>query len=545
MSIPKEPRALMINIMYLVLTALLALNVSAEVLNAFKTVEKGIKNSKDAVNAKNDLIYETLVASVQADGREEKLVLIEKADKARKYRKEFTEYIKEWQGQIVEESGGIKQDKSGHDFFVGKKDVETTTRLLVNNGGGAEIEGKINEYRAKFLSLLDENVKADYEDKLTLQVEQPDDPTLDWPTSKFRKVPVQAVHTILTGFMADAYNCESTILDLLAKDLNKTDFKIDEFEAMAVSESKFLLSGKQFHADIFLGARSSTITPEVYLGKHTAAVKRIEAPDGGAVRFESLKALPESEMPLTNAEQIDVDDQGRAVYDVTASGSRTVQGVMKVEVPNTDPQQYDFYPFEFEYETFEAGSVVISPTAMNVLYIGVDNPVEIQAGNANPTTVSASGCGIRRADGPGKYVAKPAGAPRQESIVVNGRSNEGDAVTGRKEFRVKRIPDPYMFFGGKKAGGIPAAVARGQQGIIAKNDDFVFALRYNIVSFDMIYAPRSGPVVVEPSTSNRFTSGQQTILGRLRGGDRLFFSKVKVRLPDGTTREVGANFTII
>ena len=86
MSIPKEPRQLMINIMYLVLTALLALNVSAEILNAFKTVEKGIKNSTNAVDAKNGLVYNSLTAAAKKDGREESLALITRADEARKYR---------------------------------------------------------------------------------------------------------------------------------------------------------------------------------------------------------------------------------------------------------------------------------------------------------------------------------------------------------------------------------------------------------------------------------------------------------------------------
>jgi len=543
MSIPKEPRQLMINIMYLVLTALLALNVSAEILNAFKTVEKGIKNSTEAVDAKNGLVYNSLVAAAKKDGREESLQLIENADQARKYREEFVDYIEEWKQKMIEASGGVKMEK-GHEVLVGKKDVETTTNMFVEKGGGAEIEAKINEYRGKFLALLSEEDQAMLGDKLTLKAEKPEDPNMDWAASKFRKVPVQAVQTILTGLESDAYNCESTILDQLSKKVGAEDVKVDQFEAFAVSESKFLVTGKQYRADIFLGAKSSQVRPEVFIGNLTSAVTRTED-SKGRVTFSRIEKVPANQMPLSNAQPLEVTPDGRASFETIASGSRKVQGVIKVEKPGSKGELFDFYPFEFEYETFNPGDVVISPTAMNVLYIGVDNPIAITAGNANPSTVVASGCGIKPAGGGGKYVANPTGAPRVESVKVSGKSNEGDAVNGQMEFRISRIPDPYFYLGDKKTGGISKEFAQGQAGIIARNPDFVFDLKYQVMGFDMIYAPRSGPVISTSASGNRFSDEQKTVMSKLRGGDRLFFSNVKVKMPDGTTREVNTSFTII
>ena len=534
----------MINIMYLVLTALLALNVSAEVLNAFKTVEKGIKNSKEAIDAKNDLVYTSLVKAATKDGREESLAHIVNADQARKYRAEFTHYIDVIDSTMIAESGGTKMDKHDHEFLVGKKDVETTTFMFINEGKGAEIEAKINEYRQKFLALLSEKDAAAFGDKLTLKADQPDDPTLDWPTATFRKVPVQAVKTILTGIKSDAYNTEGTILDILSKKVGAEDVKVDQFVAFAVAESKFLVAGKDYVADIFLGAMSEQIKPEVLIGNHTSAVIRTEGSDG-RVSFERLEKLPADQMPLTNSQSLEVDAKGQARFETVANGSRTVQGVIKVEKPGSEGQLFDFYPFEFGYETFNPGSVVISPTSMNVLYIGVDNPIEINAGNANPSSVRATGAGIKPATGPGKYIANPSGAPRKESIKVSGKTNEGDAVTGQMEFRIARIPDPYLFIGPKKGGGAQKALLANQSGVIARNPDFVFDLRYKVVGFDMIYAPRSGPVISTSTQGNKFSDEQKTVLGRLRGGDRLFFSNVKVRLPDNTTREISSMFTVL
>ncbi|MFT7589313.1 MAG: hypothetical protein ACI959_001530, partial [Limisphaerales bacterium] len=154
-------------------------------------------------------------------------------------------------------------------------------------------------------------------------------------------------------------------------------------------------------------------------------------------------------------------------------------------------------------------------------------------------------CGVKKGSGPGKYIASPTGAPRAESINVSGQSNEGDPVSGSMEFRIKRIPDPYMFLGAKKSGAIPKAVAKAQLGIRAQNNDFVFDVKYRIVGFDLIYAPRSGPVLSEQSKNNKFSEGQKIILQRMKGGDRLFFSNVKVRMPDGTTRQLATNYTIL
>jgi gliding motility-associated protein GldM len=528
----------MINIMYLVLTALLALNVSAEILNAFKTVEYGIKSSYESVNAKNNLIYDVLVASAQDDGREESLALIDAADEARKYRKELKEYIEVQRAMLIEESGGEKELKDGSHVLVGKKDTETTTRILVDGGLGKEMQEKINDYKKKFSMLIPEKDRAEYASKLTLKADDPEDASKgDWATNKFRKVPVQAVMTIFTGLEADAYNAESTVLDYLSKQVGFKDVKVDQFEAMAVSESKYLLTGKEFVANIFLGAKSSQIEPEVYLGTFTDAV--VENEETGV--FERIQEVPADQMPLTGAEPLEVDADGRAQYKVTATGSRKMDGVIKVQVPGTE--LFDFYPFRMEYETFQAGDVVISPTAMNVLYIGLDNPVSITAGNANPSTVAASGCGIRKNGS--QYLAKPTGSPRRESISVSGRTNEGDAVSGSMEFRVMRIPDPYMWIANKKGGAIARAVFQAQAGPYAKNPDFVFDVNYRIVSFDMIYAPRTGPVISTNSNQNKFTSEQKTIISKLKAGDRVFFSNVKVRLPDGTVRPIATNFTII
>lgn len=550
MSIPKEPRQLMINIMYLVLTALLALNVSAEVLKAFDRVDKGMKNANTVVDGSNVILRDAIATGVEQDPKY--AILADKASEASALSNEFCTYLEGVKQRLFDESGGYKSKEDPSKGLKGAKNTEIPTNIFVDNGLGDEIKAKITQLKSDFISIIDtsianhESVLADYESTLTLGkgvidfTPDPKHPKYDWKTETFQKVPVAAVFPMLTAFQADAKRAEASMLEKLKSEIGKTDYKFDKLSATVLAETKYLVTGSDYNADIFLSASSSSTQPEVYLGTFTSEV---EANEDGS--YKTIEAKGEDEIPLSNAAPLEVDPiTGRAKFNVKATGSSKRQGVMKVRSQKAEGK-FDYFPFSFEYETFNPGGVVIAPTAMNVLYIGVDNPVDITAGNANPSTVSASGCGVSKASGPGKYVARPTGSPRSEAINVSGKTNEGDPVSGSMEFRIKRIPDPYMFLGPKKTGGIPKAVAAAQGGLIAKNDDFVFQVPYRIKGFDLIYAPRSGPALSAQSNNNKFTAEQKKILTRMKGGDRLFFSNVKVKMPDGSTRQISGNFTIL
>src|ERR687890_191392 len=94
MSLPKEPRQKMINMMYLVLTALLALNVSSEILNAFRTVNESLMNANGIIDTKNAGIFSSFERKIQDPKTAEKARLWkEKAETASKYAEEMVGYI--------------------------------------------------------------------------------------------------------------------------------------------------------------------------------------------------------------------------------------------------------------------------------------------------------------------------------------------------------------------------------------------------------------------------------------------------------------------
>ena len=216
MSIPKEPRQLMINIMYLVLTAMLALNVSAEIFNAFKIVDKGLVKSNSALGESNDALPEAIRTGTKKKSTLEKYADL--IDPARDASKEINDKIENLINRLIDESGDDNGVKGDGDYIYrngekttdlkGKKNKDVTTRILVKDGEGEKLKQELLDFRNAIIALADE------EDRETFSREIPDivdDNTWkekygnniagkDWSYFNFRQMPVQAVLPILRKF---------------------------------------------------------------------------------------------------------------------------------------------------------------------------------------------------------------------------------------------------------------------------------------------------------------------------------------------------------
>ena len=193
-----------------------------------------------------------------------------------------------------------------------------------------------------------------------------------------------------------------------------------------------------------------------------------------------------------------------------------------------------------------ASSLTVSADKMNVLFIGVDNPVSVGVSGVPSENVSASITqGSLSSKGNGKYVAKvtsPGTARVNVSAVIDGQKKN----MGSMEFRVARIPDPVPEVAGKRGGTIPAAVFRAQIGVVANLKDFYFDARYIVTSFKMGFNGTGYPDYIErTSSSARFTPEMQQLMQRAKPGSRIYIDNIKARGPDGTTRDLGSiNFTL-
>jgi gliding motility-associated protein GldM len=538
MSIPKEPRQQMINMMYLVLTALLALNVSAEILNAFKLVKDGLHTSNEAIEGKNTATMASFQKSMENDPKKT-APYFEDAQKVRKMTAEFIEYVDQIEQQLIVESGGYEDAEKTE--LKGKKNVDVTTRLMVEKKKGAELKRKIEEFREALINLpeiqkLNAEEKEELMKNLTLNADF--DPNAKavrrlgkktWEDYNFGRVPVIAVVTLLEKFKGDAKNSEAAILDKLYSKIDAASYKFDELSAKVIAPTSYVLAGTEYTADIFVSATSSTQNPEVFIGKFNNLVKI--GPNG---KLETLKT---DQMPLLDGYQPLKVEGGYGKYsDKTSSlGVKEVTGAVRVKKPQGDG--YEYFPFKFEYTVAQAG-VVVSPDKMNVFYIGVDNPVSISVPGFPDEKVSASITSGTITGGRGKYIVNVT-QPGKTTVIVSAKQPDGTTrQMGSVEFRVKRVPDPIAKVGDQAGGNIAASKFKVQRGLVAVLENFDFDIKFQIVGFEMTYGAKRQDLVSARANGPLFDSKMLDFINRAKPGDTFYFDDIKAKGPDGTTRKL-------
>lgn len=538
MSIPKEPRQQMINMMYLVLTALLALNVSAEILNAFKLVKEGLHTSNDAVEGKNVGTMANFKKSMENDPKKTG-PFFQDANKVRTMTSDFITYVEGIEKTLITESGGLDEDGD----LKGKKNVDVTTRLLVDKPSqkGAELKVKIEELKKNLVALpsLQKLNAAEREallKNMTLNADfDPNSKNVKklgkktWEDYNFGRVPVVAVVTLLEKFKGDAKNSEAAILDLLYSKIDAASYKFDDLSAKVIAPTSYVLSGTEYTADIFVSATSSTQNPEVFLGRFNSSVKL-----GTNGRLETAKT---EQMPLADGYKPLTVEGGYGKFSDKSSGlgEKEVTGAIKVRKPTGDG--YEFFPFKFQYTVAQAG-VVVSPDKMNVFYIGVDNPVSVSVPGFPGEKVTAGISTGSITGSNGKYTVKVTQAGKA-NVTVSAKQPDGSTkAMGAVEFRVKRVPDPIAKIADQAGGSIGASKFKVQRGIIAVLENFDFDIKFAIVGFEMTYGAKRQELVSARANGPLFDSKMLDFMSRSKPGDVFYFDDIKAKGPDGTTRKL-------
>ncbi|TWW01739.1 gliding motility protein GldM [Chitinophaga pinensis] len=506
MALPKDPRQKMINIMYLVLTAMLALNVSAEILNAFNIVNDSIITSNASITSKNAITYDQFTKQMSNDpGKVGPLK--EKADQVKAISSEMFVYIDTLKATIIREAGGLTEDGE----IKSKDNLDAPTRVMENQKKGAELEKKLTELRAKLLSFVDSKVAADFEKSLPLRIEVgkshgghgPKNAT--WTSYHFNMVPTVAAVTILSKFQNDVKNSESSIVDYLFKQIGANEFKFDKIKPFVSLNSKNLMEGQELVAQVAVGAYSSTVNPEIVV-------------NGSAVTA--------------------TDGLGSYKMNVSGLGEKTLSGTVTLKRPNGETETF---PFNEPY-TVGASTTSISADKMNVLYIGLQNPISISAAGVPAEQVAASiNNGTITKTGAGKFsvtVTKPGTATI--GVVANGKSMAG------KEFRIKYIPDPVLKVGMSKGPFMKAAEFKVQGGLRADLEDFLFeGVRYEVVSYRIGIDAKGKDYAEGEANSAYFPNSVMPVIRSLRAGDIVYFDNIRVKGPDGRVRDMSnVNFKI-
>jgi gliding motility-associated protein GldM len=496
MSIPKEPRQLMINLMYIVLTAILALNVSAEILNAFHTIDESMEDSSQVVNRSNQQIFQAIKTQAKAYSRFEPYR--EKATTVMSLSGAFYEYVENLKQTIVKEAGGLDEEGQA----VRKTDKDIPTRILVNEGKGSELQQQVLEVRNELLSLLDAEERKVMEAAIPLHIREMPKKTdkKNWAQFTFQQMPVAAVLPILSKFQQDARISETVLLNYF---LGRTGIEVNKPDAyipIVSMEKSYLTSGETFRGEISLAAYSSTA-------------------DNIAI--------------WVDGEPLAVEN-GKAIFSRPAgrNGTRTHQ--MKIQLTNPVTGETETFERDFSYQV-GSQSVTVAADKMNVLYVGVDNPISVSAAGVTSSSVrvNATGTNISKVSG-NKYIAKPTRIG-EAVITVTGEGLSPQAF----EYRVKKIPDPVIKLGRSKGGTMSAAEMRVQEGLIPVLEGFDFDARCNITSFEVARVPKNDDARVADNQGGKFTGRALNIVQSAKRNDVFYFDEIRVKCPgDGNTRKM-------
>ncbi|MEM0995307.1 MAG: gliding motility protein GldM [Bacteroidota bacterium] len=527
MSIPKEPRQLMINLMYLVLMALLALNVSAEIINAFFQIDEGIAKSNAIIDETNDYVIAVMQKNAEQDP-EKYQVLVEAAKAVRSISSDFNTYFDERRTELVEATNKgyyPADDPKYPNQPKAYKDKDVTTRILVNGyekdgawipARGEAIEAKIKSTRAKIIAIVWElegtagtNITAasiaDLEKSITLAVSEDwkNSEKKNWAEFTFKKMPLAAVFPILRKFQNDMKSTESAVINFLSGQIGAKAIKVDDFIPIASAEKSYVIAGEPYQAAITLGASSKS----VYENMSVKVKGQSLSTNNGIANYVVNTALP-------------------GVYDYEVA----------IDVTNPTTGERETYTKTFVYEVGRR-AVTVAAERMNVLYIGVDNPISIAAAgvSSNDLRITGTGAGLQLLGTGSKRIARVS-RPEPATITVSG----GGLQPTQFEFRVKRIPDPVPQLGRRRGGAIPSGEFRAQEGLVAILNQFDFDARCNIQSFQLIRAPKMQDTTTSDNTGGRYNTRSQRLVAAARPGDTYYFDKIKAKCPgDSAGRSLG------
>nr|WP_315402051.1 gliding motility protein GldM [uncultured Sphingobacterium sp.] len=504
MALGREtPRQRMISILYLVLLALLALNVPDTILDAFKNINNSLESSRSNVNTAVQQLFSAFESTKLKEEPARAKPIYDKAKKAQAIIGELNTYISSLKEDFTKQGGGIDPEKGD---LVKRENEDISPNLMINEKKGTILKDKINETRAKLLALLTPEEQKSV--SFSLEAKDPEKSVngkKSWEEINFGSgTPLTAAMTILTKIQTDAQNAESDMVKLILGKMDQAVVNLDKFAAVAVAPTSYLVQGQPYKAEVFLTASDSKSQPAISV----------------------------------NGSPLQIVD-GKGVYNVSTSKEGIFSWTGVVQVKQTDGSMKEYRTATQTYQVARP-SAVVSPDKMNVLYIGVDNPLSVSAAGTPTDKVKVNMTGGSLSGSGGKYNARVS-SPGTARISISAEVAPGKMQTlSTTEFRVKRIPDPIAKFAGKTGGSMATVALKAQNAIFAKLDNFDFDANFKVTKFTMIIAKPRADAIVLSTSGNQLSSSMASALNGITPGTRVIFDNIVAVGPDGTSRQLNA-----
>lgn len=495
----ETPRQRMIGILYLVLLGLVALNVSDSILDAFKNLGNSLNTSTQNTQSGIDNMFLSFRETKLKENPERAQPILQKAEQAQALVSKLTAKVGEYNKLLFAEGGGIEEETGDVKF---RSSTDISARLMINEKRGKELRDLINQTSAELKKLTNNEVS------FALSAEDPAPRggiKKSWEESNFGDgIPLTAAITALEKINADAKNAESAVVKHIFGKMDQAVVNLDKFAAVAVAPTSYLIAGQPYTAKVFLTAYDSKSNPQI----------------------------------TVNGSSIPVSD-GQGTYSYTPSvGTHTWKGSISVQQTDGTVKVYETEPMTFQVSQ---PSAVVSPDAMNVMYIGVDNPLSISAPGVPAESLKLTGSGVTLKDrGNGKYTARVS-SPGEVTLNVTATVDGKSQNLGASKFRVKRIPKPTAKIGGKDGGRISAAQLRGQSVVSASLENFDFDAKFQVTKFNMyISKPRVDPIGPYAAAGNNFSAQMKTALSGITAGSVVMIYDIVGVGPDGVAQNLNA-----
>ena len=507
----------MINLMYVVLMAMLALNVSNEVLNGFSIVEESLNRTTTNASRENLAIYEDFEQQMKANPQKVQ-EWYDKSQKVKQMSDKLYNLVDELKRAIVVEADGEDGDIKN---IRNKEDLEAASQVMLSpaRGRGQELYDAINAYRADMLKM----VTSTRQKKLlfsTLTTEIPENVQAmgkNWQEYMFEAMPTAAAVTLLSKLQNDVRYAEGEVLHTLVQNIDVKDIRVNALEAFVIPNSQTIVRGDKFSAHIVMAAVDTTQVPDIYIGNQKVNLK---------------------------------DNLYERICGST--GDFTLAGYIETLNGNGDRIRRDFS----QKYTVVDPSATVSADLMNMLYAGYSNPISVSVPGVplNKIQASMSGGGTLQPTGPGKYIARPSKVGENVTITVTSTNTGRPQQMGQFTFRVRKLPDPTPFITLKdeqgnpsrfKGGGLAKASLMGIDGIGAAIDDGILDITFRVVSFETVFFDNMGNAVTIISNGAQFSDRQKDTFRKLQRNRRFYISRVTAIGPDGIQRTLQNPMEII
>lgn len=502
--------------MYVVLMAMLAMNVSSDVLNGFQLVDEGLNRSKANSDVQNEAIFSTLEAAMKQNP-EKTREWYTRAKEVRSMTDSLYNFVEDLKLKIVRKADGEDADLKD---IKSRDNLEASTYVMLNPvvGQGKKLKTSIDNFREKIVTMVNDSAQQRIIAS-NLATTVPEKGKLlgkNWQEYMFENTPVVAAVTLLTKIQTDIRHAEGEILHQLVSNIDVKDIRVNQISAFVIPNAQTVVRGGKFSAQIVMAAVDTTQRPEIYVGNTLLK--------SGNGRYETVCG---------------------------STGDFTLRGYIQMRNGNGEVIRREFtQPY-----TVVEPSATVSATMMNMLYAGYKNPISVSVPGVpiNKVNLSMTNGSLTK-NGNGTYIAVPSKVGEDVVFTVTAENEGRQQEMGKFTYHVRKLPDPTGFIEYTDAKGNTTRFKGGRiskQGIMSAGgigaaiDDGILDISFKVLGFQTYFIDNMGNVVPEASSGASFTPSQIAKIRSLNRGKLFNISNIRVVGPDGIERTLTSPVEVI